>query len=61
MSTGGHVMVGALAGAVLGAVLPFADPECRRPESMCGLAMVATVPLGMVIGGGTGFLVARNR
>ncbi|HEX8391948.1 MAG TPA: hypothetical protein VF665_06300 [Longimicrobium sp.] len=61
MSTGGHVAVGALAGAVLGAALPFADPNCRKGESMCGLALVGTVPLGIVIGGGAGYLVSRAR
>lgn len=61
LSTGGHVAIGATAGAVLGAALAFAEPHCWQGDSFCGVALIGTVPLGAIVGAGAGYLVAKVR
>lgn len=67
LSTAGHAAVGAAAGAgagVLASLALFAfDPDCRRGESMCGLAIPVFIGGGALTGSVVGLVVGlvRNR
>lgn len=67
LSTAGHAAVGAAAGAgagVLASLAMFAvDEDCRRSESMCGLAIPVFIGGGALTGSVVGLVVGlvRNR
>jgi hypothetical protein len=67
LSVAGHAGVGALAGLAVGALASAAlfafDADCRRGESMCGLAIPVFVGGGVATGAVTGLAVGliRNR
>lgn len=65
LSVGGHVAVGAGAGAAAGALAYLAifalSDDCRSPEAMCGLAIPLVVGGGAVAGGAVGLVVGLVR
>jgi hypothetical protein len=54
------IVVGALAGAGVGVIALFAQSDCRRVESMCGLAIPLYVGGGALLGGAIGYIWSRR-